>query len=202
MAGRNAKPIALHLAEGNPNRLTKAEIKARQEAEVKLGADDFKKIKKPSFVSKDKVANKKWNDLIKEYKSAAEQGVELLTSSDVGLLARYCKTFSEYENLLEARQKVENVEIDQFELEEFIDAGELAYDTNLKALRYLSQLASIDGILKIENAINKKMDQLVKMEDRLFLNPLAKVKNVPRRPEPKKESAMAKFMNRRGAHGS
>ena len=120
MAGRNAKPIALHLAEGNPNRLTKAEIKARQEAEVKLGADDFKKIKKPSFVSKDKVANKKWNDLIKEYKSAAEQGVELLTSSDVGLLARYCKTFSEYENLLEAYQRIEHIAEDTDNLYAYI----------------------------------------------------------------------------------
>lgn len=199
MAGRNAKPIALHLAEGNPNRLTKAEIKARQEAEVKLGADDFKKIKKPSFVSKDKVANKKWNDLIKEYKSAAEQGVELLTSSDVGLLARYCKTFSEYENLLEAYQRIEHIAEDTDNLYAYI----LEQDKyTSKAMAQIAQLASIDGILKIENAINKKMDQLVKMEDRLFLNPLAKVKNVPKRPEPKQESAMAKFMNRRGAHGS
>lgn len=196
MAGRNAKPIALHLAEGNPNRLTKAEIRARQEAEVKLGANDFKKIKKPSFVTRDKIANKRWNDLIKEYKAAAEQGIELITSSDVGLLARYCKTFSEYEKLLEVYQKVENIEIDEFELEQFIDAGEMAYDTNLKALRYLSQLASIDGILKIENAINKKMDQLVKMEDRLFLNPLAKVKNIPK---PKKEEKTPSKFSRFGA---
>ncbi|MDT2245974.1 hypothetical protein P7H16_01645 [Paenibacillus larvae] len=42
MAGRHAKPIALHLAEGNPNRLTKEEIKQRQEAEVKLGEQDLK----------------------------------------------------------------------------------------------------------------------------------------------------------------
>jgi hypothetical protein len=35
--------------------------------------------------------------------------------------------------------------------------------------------------LQLESAINKKMDMLIKMEDRLFLNPLAKVKNVPKR---------------------
>lgn len=75
MVGRHAKPVALHLA-GNPNRLTKEEIKRRHESEVKLGEQDLSKLKKPSFISKDKVANKLWNDLIKEYKSAAEQGVE------------------------------------------------------------------------------------------------------------------------------
>ncbi len=94
MAGRNAKPVALHIAEGNPNRLTKEQIRQRQESEVKLGEQDLKKLKKPGFVSKDKVANKLWNELVKEYRSAAEQGVELLTSSDVGTLALYCKTFS------------------------------------------------------------------------------------------------------------
>lgn len=200
MAGRNAKPIALHLAEGNPNRLTKAEIKARQEAEVKLGADDFKKIKKPSFVSKDKVANKKWNDLIKEYKSAAEQGVELLTSSDVGLLARYCKTFSEYERLLEAYQRIEKIAEDTDNLYAYILAQD---EFAMKAMAQIAQLASIDGILKIETAINKKMDQLVKMEDRLFLNPLAKVKNIPKQAKEPKKSRMAEFMNRRagGGHG-
>lgn len=198
MAGRNAKPIALHLAEGNPNRLTKAEIKARQEAEVKLGADDFKKIKKPSFVTRDKIANKHWNDLIKEYKSAAEQGVELLTSSDVGLLARYCKTFSEYERLLEAYQRIEKIADDTDPLYQYIlEQDEFA----MKAMMQLAQLASIDGILKIEAAINKKMDQLVKMEDRLFLNPLAKVKNVPKPKKEDKKSAMAQFLNRRVGGG-
>jgi len=36
-------------------------------------------------------------------------------------------------------------------------------------------------LLRIETAINKKMDMLIKMQDRLFLNPLAKVKNVPKK---------------------
>lgn len=194
MGGRHAKPAALHIAEGNPNRLTKEELKQRQESEIKLGANELKKLKKPSFVTKDKIANKLWNDLVKEYQSAADQGVELLTSSDIGSLALYCKTFSEYEHLLMARQKIENVEIDEDVLDEFIGRGEIEYDTNLKALRYLSQLASVEGILKIEMAINKKMDMLLKLQDRLFLNPLAKVKNVPKPKEEKKPvSKFAKF---------
>lgn len=204
MAGRNARPIGLHLAEGNPSHLTKAEIEARKAAEVKLGEKDLAKLKKPSFVTKDKIANKLWNELIKEYKSAAAQGVELLTSSDIGTLALYCKTFSEYERLLVQYQRIENVMIDERILDEYISRAEAADEVNYKALRYLSQLASVEGILKIETAINKKMDMLLKLQDRLFLNPLAKVKNVPKpAKQPTKQSAMAQFMSKRaGGHGT
>ncbi|MEY9097046.1 terminase [Paenibacillus sp. RC84] len=189
--GRNAKPAALHIAEGNPNRLTKAELAARQSGEVKLGKHELDKLKKPAFITKDKVANKLWKDLIDEYKSAADQGVELLTSSDVGLLAMYCKTFAEYDRLLEQYQRLDKITIDEDVLHEFIERAEDAEGMNFKALHYLSQLASLEGILKVENAINKKADMLLKMQDRLFLNPLAKVKNVVKPKE--KEKPASKF---------
>jgi phage terminase small subunit len=204
MPGRNAKSIGLHLAEGNPSHLTKGEIEARQTAEVKLGEKDLSKLKKPSFITKDKIAVKIWKELIQEYKSAAMQGIELLSSSDVGMLAMYCKTFSEYERLLVQYQRIENIIIDEHILDEYISHAEDVDEVNYKALRYLSQLASVEGILKMETAINKKMDMLLKMQDRLFLNPLAKVKNVPKPQETKKESAMSKFMKRKagGGHGT
>ena len=200
MPGRHARPVALHLAEGNPSHLTKAEIKARQEAEIKLGENDLSKLRMPAYVRKDKTAAKLWRDLIKEYKSAAAQGVELLTSSDVGLLARYCKTFAEYERLLEAHQRIERIAYDTDALYDYIINQPDAFV--MKAMTQLAELASIDGILKVEKAINNKMDQLVKMEDRLFLNPLAKVKNIPKQAkEPAKKSGMAKFLERRSAAG-
>jgi phage terminase small subunit len=200
MPGRNAKPVALHLAEGNPNNLTKEQIKQRQEAEVKLGVNDLKKLKKPRFVTKDKVANKLWNDLVKDYQSTAEQGIELLTSSDIGTLALYCKTFSEYEHLLSARQRIDSIAMDMDDLEDYLQDSE---DFDYKARIQMTQLLSTDGILRIETAINKKMDMLLKMQDRLFLNPLAKVKNVPKPKKVEKKSAMAQFMNKRaGGHGT
>jgi len=202
MAGRNAKTIGLHLAEGNPSHLTKAEIQQRQEAEVKLGEKELSKLKKPAFVAKDKPAAKLWNELIKEYTNAAKQGVELLTSSDVGMLALYCKTFSEYERLLAAYQRVDRIAENTDQLYDYILGQSDEYV--MKAMTQIAQLASIDGILKIETAINKKMDMLLKMQDRLFLNPLAKVKNVPKpAKEKEKPSRMAQFMNQRaGGHGT
>lgn len=201
MPGRNAKSIGLHLAEGNPSHLTKAEIAARQGAEVKLGEKDLEKLKLPPFVRRDKVAAKLWRELIKEYKSAAKQGVELLTSSDIGMLGLYCKTFSEYERLLEAYQRVDRIAENTDALYDYILQQD---EFVIKAMSQIAQLASIDGILKIETAINKKMDMLIKMQDRLFLNPLAKVKNVPKPKDKPKESKMAQFMNRRtgGGHGT
>lgn len=199
MGGRNAKSVGLHLAQGNPSHLTKAEIEARKESEVKLGEQDLKKLRKPGFVSKDKMASKLWNELIKEYAAAAKQGVQLLTSSDVGMLALYCKTFSEYERLLVAYQRIDHIAEDTESLYKYIlEQDEYA----MKAMSQIAQLASIDGILKIETAINKKMDMLLKMQDRLFLNPLAKVKNVPKPKEEKAESPMARFMKRKAGGGN
>lgn len=40
-----------------------------------------------------------------------------------------------------------------------------------------------DDMLKLESAINKKVSAMVQMQDRLFLNPAARVKNVPKKPE-------------------
>lgn len=188
--GRPAKPVGLHIAEGNPNNLTKEQIQQRKAAEVKLGKADLDKLRPPVFVKADVIALAHWKQALKEYKEAAKQGAELLTSSDVGLLAMYCKTYSEYEYLLGQYQRIKDIEIDAdifedyFENKEQVIESELGVETELKAMRYLSQLASLEGALKIETAINKKMDMLLKMQDRLFLNPSSKVKNVPK---PKKD---------------
>lgn len=46
--------------------------------------------------------------------------------------------------------------------------------------------------MAMDKAINAKMAALVQMEDRLFLSPLAKVKNVPKEPEKKDEDPLSK----------
>jgi hypothetical protein len=77
------------------------------------------------------------------------------------------------------------------ELDEYIEVSE---DFNFKVKKQLRAMIAVDGLLRIETAINKKMDMLIKMQDRLFLNPLAKVKNVPKpKKEEKPPSKFAKF---------
>lgn len=175
MGGRNAKPISI--LEGHR---TKAEIAARQEAEIKLGNN---KLKCPDFVKNDIEAYKKWKEVTKLYKD-----VDFVSSGDIGLLARYCKTFSEYLILQNAYQRTSDIHYDCKELDEAINGDYYDEEDNkVKALfsykvkKQLRDLFSIGAVLTIETAINKKMDMLIKMEDRLFLNPLAKIKNVPKK---------------------
>jgi len=179
--GRNGKPTDLHIAEGNPNNLTKAEIQARKDAEIKLGNSSIGKLRPPPFVRNDAVAFKYWKQHLKEYQSASDQGIELLTSSDIGMLALYCKTYAEYERLLKSYQSIDTIAFDSEKLEEYLDKSE---EFDYKVKLQLRSMLSVDALLRIETAINKKMDMLIKMTDRLFLNPLAKLKNVSK---PKKD---------------
>jgi len=189
--GRNAKPVSLHVAEGNPNRLTKTAIEERKNSEVKLGTKDLKKLKPPAFVKNDLAALGCWKKLLKEYKEAAVQGTDLLSSSDVGVLAMYCKTYADYERLINSYQTIDKIAYDSVDLDSYIEEAE---DFNYKIKQQLRGMIAVDGLLRIETAINKKMDMLIKMQDRLFLNPLAKVKNVlkPQKDE-KPTSKFAKF---------
>jgi phage terminase small subunit len=181
MKGRNAQPIDILTATGKKH-LTKEEKQQRKDAEIKLGGD---RVVCPMYVIQDRVAHGKWKALIADYNKAKSNGIEIIKSSDAGILAMYCKTFSEYQELLKAYQRVSEIRYDCSELQELItdtnDEGKYLY--SYKVQKALKDLFSINAIMTIETAINKKMDMLLKMEDRLFLNPLAKVKNVP---QPKK----------------
>ena len=152
---RRAKPIALHLAQGNPNHLTKAEIEHRKKSEIKIGDS---KLTPPEFIKNDLIAYAKWKEIVKIFKN-----FDFVSSGDVGLIARYCKTYAEYLEAIERKKIFEN-----------------------------NAEISLDDLIKLDSLINKKMDLLTKMEDRLFLNPLAKIKNVPKKEEEKEDPLVAK----------
>lgn len=157
--GRNAQPIELIKAKGRSNHLTKAEIERRKSAEIKLGEKDLDKLVPPDYVKNNVTAFKHWKQHIKEYKEAAKEGIELLTSADVSQFALYCRTFSEYESLIS----------------------------------FSKDDLDISDYLKLETAINKKMDMLIKMQDRLFLNPLARIRNVPIKKKKEPENPADEF---------
>ncbi|WP_238886440.1 P27 family phage terminase small subunit [Clostridium sp. YIM B02551] len=180
--GRNAKPIEILVADGKKH-LTKAEIEERKKNEIKVGE---KKLICPSYVKNDVLAYKKWKEIIKIYKD-----IDFVSSGDVGLLARYCMTHSEYLNLCDTRNKLNSVNCDWSKYE-----GQFPEDFQ----EALQTLLSINTDLQLENAINKKMDMLIKMEDRLFLNPLAKIKNVPKQ-QIKDEQPKSKWSNWSGRSG-
>ncbi|HAN20416.1 MAG: hypothetical protein A2Y15_08670 [Clostridiales bacterium GWF2_36_10] len=181
MAGRNALPIDIIEANGKSH-FTKAQIKQRKNAEIKLGNDD---LKCPKYIKNNTIAFKKWKEIIAIYKNT-----EFISSADVGLIGRYCITYSEYNDLLERRNRISNIHADSDDLEDYINDTD---EFNHKVKRQLMDMISTTAILNIDAAINKKMDMLIKMEDRMFLNPLAKVKNVPKPEEKKPANKFDKF---------
>jgi len=188
---RNGQPIDILSANGRKH-LTKEEIEDRKKGEVKLGSKELKKLKPPEFVKMDLVAFSYWKQLIKEYKEAADQGNDLLSSSDIGMLALYCKTYADYERLLKSYQTVDKIAYNSVELDEYIEDSE---EFNYRVKKQLRAMIAVDGLLRIETAINKKMDMLLKMQDRLFLNPLAKLRNVPKPQKETKPSKWGKYGN-------
>jgi phage terminase small subunit len=146
-------------------------------------------------VLKNDVALDKWAEI-----SALYDGFDFVSAGDSGLIARYCMTYSEYLDLIKAFQRVKEVHYDCDELDEAINSSYIVEETEqskrvfgAKVMKQLRDLFSINAILTIETAINQKMKMLIAMEDRLFLNPLAKVKNIPKQkadePEDKLKAA-------------
>jgi phage terminase small subunit len=182
--GRNARPVDL-LAHMGSKHLTKAEIQHRKDSEIKLGNPDLVKIKPPPFVKNDPTALKCWMELHRELKAAAAEGIRFVSTTDAGILGMYCKTCSEYENLLRIYQSLEAIGSDSAALEEYIKNSQ-EFDHQTK--QQLRSIVSVNGLLRIESAVNRKMGMLLKLQDRLFLNPLSKIRNVSL---PKKEQQPA-----------
>ncbi|MCL6453561.1 MAG: phage terminase small subunit P27 family [Alicyclobacillus sp.] len=86
--GRRAIPAHLQVLTGNKNRLTKAELEQRVEAEKKL-TPRADKVKPPAWL--DPVAKREFKRLAAEL-----QELDLLTNVDVNALAAYCDAYSDY----------------------------------------------------------------------------------------------------------
>nr|DAL29324.1 MAG TPA_asm: terminase small subunit [Caudoviricetes sp.] len=177
VVGRNAKPIDLIMADGNKRHLTKAEIEHRKNTEIRFGND---KLVCPKHIKNNKNAYAKWKELIRLYKD-----FNFVASGDIGMLGRYCMAYSEYLDLIERRAIINqlsiNIEEHYYIEKELKDAG-VPEKRIEKMIEKYEFILSIGGLIALDKAINAKMDALVKMEDRLFLNPLAKIKNVPKKP--------------------
>jgi phage terminase small subunit len=175
--GRPAKPIVFHVIDGKTH-LTKAEIERRQENEIKIG--DTRLIP-PEFVREDARAFAKWKELKKIYEVNKE--FDLVSSGDIGHIARYCQTHSEYLNLIDHRRVIADMKSFKWEEEDAIQhefEEKLEGRAAARMWKKVEYLLSFDGLLDVDRSINQKMAALVAMEDRLFLNPLSKIKVIPK----------------------
>ncbi|MBN1604612.1 MAG: P27 family phage terminase small subunit [Chitinispirillaceae bacterium] len=156
--GRNAKNIDWHEANGNRSHLSVEEKEYRRESEVKLGDKNFKI---PIFVKERRLAFKKWKELMKLFKDNP-----LVTTADTRTIESYCLMCADLEDLRQLRKGL--VIVDQTEL-----FGGITVDNKKE-------------FFAIEKAIQSKNAAIIQLEDRLMLNPISRVKNIPA-PAPKQE---------------
>jgi len=191
MAGRRAKPINLLIFEKKKH-LTKKEIEFRKknESRFRMGTQE---LKMPASVRANPTAKKKWGELVKLYK-----GVDFVSSSDVGVIGQLCLAYAELDSLLAHLNRLENIEPfeDEEEIYELLgeDLSEIRIRSLLKKLNYLT---SLGGILTVNKSIDQKRSLIRSLEDRLFLNPLAKIRSIPKKPEeePEVPENQKKFAN-------
>jgi len=151
---RPAKPVELHLLNGNKRHLTKEEIAARRKQEAKLNSG-VKRYKPSDQVKVDAVALAMFKRLQRLYKS-----IEFIEGLDENIINRYCLLHSEWAGLRDMRNDL--------------------------AAQYIKaeadeKMAMSEMMLELDKRIDKKADLMLKLEDRLFLNPVARVKNVPKK---------------------
>jgi len=155
MAGRPSKPIELILLEGKTH-LTKKQIAEREAKENSLKSDSpYQPNKK---VKNNPVALEMFMKLQKLYKK-----IDYVDGLDENIINRYCLLTAEVDSMEILLQRMES-DIDKCET----------------SAQMVTMYKSISGM---EGNLNRSRDMLLKMEDRLFLNPTARVKNVPKKQE-------------------
>lgn len=159
--GRNAKPIELHLFD-NKKHLTKSEIEERKKAQIKLGDKNFIM---PTELENKFYAISKWNEVINIF---VESELDLVSTSDTGIIARYCLTYEEY---IQAAKI-----LDQF----VADNGEIL-------------CLDFETYIKMQKVVDNKNNILTKIEDKLFLNPQAKIKTTAIKKKEESEDPLAKL---------
>lgn len=153
MAGRPAKTIDWHISNGNRRHLTKEEIAQRQEHEesVKSGIKTFKASE---LVMKDTVALLMFKKLKKLFKN-----IEIIEGLDENIINRYCLLYSEAEALEKLLVNMNN------DVEECDD--------------YSERIQLYKAIAGTTASLKSIRDMMLKIEDRLLMNPTARIKNVP-----------------------
>jgi phage terminase small subunit len=168
---RNAQPIEVIKGNGRSHHLTKAEIERRKAAEIKIKNKNFKVS---DLVMLDPRALEEFKKLKKLYKD-----LEFVGALDEHIINQYCLAVSELDDLI------------------------FALNFARQQMRYGSienQKLGLSSFMEIDVEIRMKRQEILRLSDRLYLNPVARTKNVPKKPaeEPPKNK-FSKFVG--GASG-
>lgn len=179
------KPIGLHIHDPKQH-LTEADKEDRAEAEITMG--DLK-FSVPASVKKTPGALRKWNEVTKIYKAAR---LTVVSSTDNGVIGRYCMLYAEYDELIEQRRLISDLNFPGDDIDEIMAMTDAEY-RRARARRLwgiVEYFTKLDGLLKLDKAINTKLKSILDVEDRIFMNPAAKVRTLPIRRKPKAKDEM------------
>ena len=174
MNSAKRKPIELHIHDKKKH-MGKDEKLARENSELTMGNLEFSP---PRAVKENPVAMRKWDEVTKIYKDAA---LTFVSSTDNGAIGRYCMLNAEYEDLINHRKQINGLKFPE-DIEELImnSIEETASKARARRLWQLIQyFTGLDGLIKIDKIINAKVKAILDIEDRIFLNPAAKVRTLP-----------------------
>lgn len=168
---RPSKPVDLIVLEGKSHR-TKEELENREKAEKQLRTG--KQFKASPEVKADKEAYAKFKHLKKLF-----GGIIYVEGLDETFINRYCLLHAETRRMENAMKEMEDRA-----------AGE--------NLEFEVMLELAKTIMGMDKQLMKRRDMLMKMEDRMFLNPAARIKSIPKKPpQEKEEDPMGNLLNRR-----
>lgn len=171
LAGRPSKPTQLIKLEGNKDRRTKAELEHREKMEKSLytGVD----FREEPTTKKDPIAHKEFLRLRKLYKQ-----IDFVDGLDQATINRYCQLKSQ---------------------EHFLNELYIELRDKMSSLKQVNKKIMIYEDMKdVITKQNQTRDKMLKLEDRLFLNPVARMRSIPKKPNEKKEkSPMASFLERK-----
>jgi phage terminase small subunit len=159
---RPAKPVQLLVMEGNTRHLTREEIEFREDNEIRIG--DSHDFRRPRSLNENREAIKKWKEIISIYKD-----IDFVSVADTGAIERYCLLYSDWLALQASRAKI-------------IAEDKLAGLSENISMMKLNKL-------NLDEKISRKLDLILKLEDRLFLNPLSKVRSIPKKTKEEKEQS-------------
>ena len=182
------KPLALHLHDKKKH-LTEEDKKNRAESEITMGEIKFTA---PDAVKNNKAAMEKWGEVTKIY---LESGLMLVSSTDNGVIGRYCLMYADYLDLVEQRRIISGLEFPKEEAQDLSEMTEKLL-TRKKAERLYTMIlyfSSLDGVLKLDKAINAKSKSILDIEDRIYLNPASKVRTLPIKRKPVKIDPIKKL---------
>ena len=168
----NYSGMPILLAKGHR---TKAEIKSRMESEKSFCTDEA--FRESAEVKLDRVAHIEFLRLKRLYSK-----IGCTDALDQGILNRYCLLFAEYKSLLPALRDV------VLRLEEAKFNGDSKEITKLYNMRII-----------VHAQIYKSEELLLKYENALFMNPLSRMRAIPKTSVKKEEAptGVAAFKARR-----